>query len=146
VKRMILGAVALAAMGCGGETAPNEDLVPAAGSVRVGGQPAAGVRLLFTPVGSTTGTGGFGITDAEGKFELIHRSQKKGVVTGEYVVTFSRFRMPDGKPLPDGQSPFTSGARESIPTKWSDPTKKGSHNTVKVTGDGKSLDFGIPLK
>jgi hypothetical protein len=112
--------------------------------VRIGGRPAEGVRVLLTPTGATRGTGGFGVTDAEGKFELIHRSQQKGIVAGEYVATFSRFLMPGGKPLPANESPFAVGARESISSRWSDPAKKGSHNIVKVIGDGKSLDFGIP--
>lgn len=133
--------------GCG-SSAPvlTETLVPATGMVRIGGRPAEGVTVVFTPTGSTSGTGAFGRTDAEGKFELIHRSQEKGIVAGEYIVTFSRFLLPGGKPVPPDQSPFMAGGKESIPAKWADTSKKGNHNLVTVKADGKSLDFGIPQK
>ena len=52
---LMLATIVLA--GCG-SSAPvlTESLVPATGSVRIAGRPAEGVRLLFTPTGTTTGT------------------------------------------------------------------------------------------
>lgn len=135
------------ALGCGGGAPPppKEDLVSVRGSVRVAGQPTAGIKILFTPTGGTGGNGGFAVTDDSGNYELIHsRTNQPGVAAGEYVVTFSRFLTPDGAPLPANVSPFAGGARESLPPKWSDPTKKGMHNTVTVKGDDKPLDFAIP--
>ena len=144
-RSWFLAAMVLA--GCtSGAPVLTETLVPASGSVRLAGRPAEGVRLLFTPTGVTSGTGAFGVTDAEGKFELVHRTQEKGIVPGEYVVTFSKFQLPGGKPIPPDTSPYMAGAKESIPAKWSDPSRKGTHNIVTVVEDGKSLDFGIPLK
>jgi hypothetical protein len=128
-------------------SAPVEELVPVSGTVRFGGQPTAGIRVLLVPDGATGGTGGFGVTDDEGKYTLLHRTQKEGVPPGKYSVHFSRFLMPDGKPIPSDVSPFTSGGKESIPPKWSDPTQKGPHNSVVVPEDGKTdLDFAIPKK
>ena len=123
-----------------------EMLVPVKGSVRISGKPTAGVRVTFAPNNSTKGTGAIGMTDEDGEFELIHRTQKKGIVPGDYTVHFSRFLMPNGSPLASDESPYTSGAVESIPKMWSDPSVSSPHNSVKVTEGGKSLDFAIPKK
>ena len=139
----------MTAAGCSQSDAPpDEKLVPVAGSVRFGGQPTGGVRVLFTPTGSTGGAGAFALTEADGTFKLIHnRSQKPGIPAGEYIVQFSRFLMPDGSPIPPDKSPFASGGRESIPPAWSDLGRAGMHNTVTVTPDGgKPFDFAIPAQ
>jgi len=145
VKSAAVSVLVVACMvGCGGSSAPQEELVPLKGNVRVAGQPTAGIRVLFTPTGATTGTGAVGMTDAEGNYTAMHRTQKPGIVKGEYNVLFSRFLLPDGSPVPPGQSPTISGGRESVPAMWSDPAKVGTHNTITVTGDGKAADFALP--
>jgi hypothetical protein len=134
-------------IGCSGrKSAPVEKLTPVTGSVKIAGQPTAGIRITLAPNAPTPGTGGFGITDADGKFELVHKSQKKGVVPGSYTVHFSRFLMPNGAEVPPKTSPYASGATESIPKMWSDPTISRPHNTVTVAEGGKPLEFDIPKK
>ena len=133
--------------GCGPAAPPPEELVPVSGTVRVGGKPQGGVRVMFLPEGETGGMGGVGVTDDTGRYTLMHRTQKEGVPAGKYAVVFSRFLTADGKPVPPETSPYMSGGRESIPAQWSDPTKKGPHNSTTVPEGGKdNLDFAIPGK
>ena len=136
----------LALVGCGSAGPPEEVLVPVTGSVRVAGKPTEGITVVFTPKQGTAGTGGFGLTDAEGNYTLTHRSQKPGVPVGEYAVTFSRFLKPDGSPVPKDQSPYMSGGRESIPPMWSNIAAAGSHNTATVKAEGNKIDFALPAK
>lgn len=132
--------------GCGSDGPPEEVLEQVKGSVRIAGKPTEGVTVIFTPKSGTSGTGGFGFTDAEGNYSLLHRSQKPGVPVGEYSVTFSRFLKPDGSPVPKDQSPTMSGGRESIPPMWSNIAAAGSHNTATVKSESNSIDFALPAK
>ena len=138
--------VLVSMVGCGEAPPKEEILVPISGSVRYGSQPTEGITVSFVPKGTTTGTGAFGRTDAEGKYTLLHRTQKPGVPMGEYTVTFSRFLKPDGSPVPKDVSPTMSGGRESIPRVWSDIAKAGAHNTATVKSGSKSIDFALPTK
>ena len=133
-------------IGCGSDGPPEEVLVPVSGSVRIAGKPTEGVTVVFTPRTGTSGTGGFGLTDAEGKYSLLHRSQKPGVPVGEYTVTFSRFLKPDGSPVPKDQSPTMSGGRESILPMWSNIAAAGTHNTATVKAEGNTIDFALTAK
>jgi hypothetical protein len=145
---LVASCLTFATSGCSSGTvaAPPEDLVSVNGSVRIAGQPTGGIRITFTPKGATGGNGGFALTDESGHFEVIHtRTNQPGMTAGEYVATFSKFLLPDGSALPPNTSPFAGGAKESIPAKWSEPAKAGSHNTVTVA-DGKPVDFAIPKK
>ncbi len=132
--------------GCGDSVPlpPKEDLVPVSGTLKINGKPAEGVRVLFTPVGATTGNGAYCRTDGEGKFELINNTtQEPGIAAGQYTVQFSKFMKPDGMPVPEGKSPFTAGGQESISPLWSSAAQAGMHNTVTVPPGGKSFDFEV---
>ena len=52
--------------GCGENVAPPPklDLVPVSGTVKFGGQPTAGISVMFTPTGATKGQGASVVTDA----------------------------------------------------------------------------------
>lgn len=134
--------------GCGASDAPPEEkLTPVTGTVKLGDQPAAGVRIMFTPVGSTTGGGAFALTDESGKYEVTsNRTQKPGIIAGEYSVQFSKFVKADGSPIPPNTSPFAAGGRESIPPLWSEPGRAAAHNTVTIPEGGRTIDFTIPLQ
>jgi hypothetical protein len=141
--------LALALPGCGESVPPppKEDLVPVTGTVKVGGQPVAGLILLYIPKGTTTGNGSFAVTGADGKYELLHnQTQKPGAQSGTYTVRFSRFLKADGSPVPLGESPYMANAMESIPSAWNEPGQAGAHNTVTVPAGGTTLDFDIPLR
>ena len=115
------------------------------GTVTFGGKPADNVLVTFTPSGSTKGRGGSSLTEASGKFAAVNSEKKVGLVAGEYVVTFSRWRTADGSLPPGDKPPIITGAQETIPATWREPSKAGTHNTVKIPDAGtSSIEFVVP--
>src|SRR5580658_5731270 len=90
--------------GCGDKLPPPPklDLVPVTGTVKLGGQATAGIRVTFVPYEQETkGSGGTGTTDAAGKYELFYNSnadQKHGIPAGKYGVLFSKSPPPVANP------------------------------------------------
>ena len=70
--------------GCGSE------YPDVSGKVTYEGQPLAGIRLVFNPVGDTGAPGPFsaGVTDEAGAFSLETRDGKSGAVAGLHKVGF----------------------------------------------------------
>ncbi|MEM7811910.1 MAG: hypothetical protein AAF532_10575 [Planctomycetota bacterium] len=91
---ILAAAVAAAAGGCG-QNADGLRYAPVSGVVTVGGEPAAGVTVLFRPAPSegktVTGSPSAGMTDADGRYELktIRGSGVAGAVVGTHQVTVS---------------------------------------------------------
>lgn len=145
VMWMVLGAAA--ASGCGSGTEAPPKLVSVTGKVLVNKSPLQGVALNFVPRDSTKGTGGFGGTLADGTYELMHRSRSKGIEPGTYYVTFSRFAMPDGSPIPDGKNVTDVGAVESFPSELVNPQPDLARHVVTVReGESQNLDFELTVK
>ena len=84
---VLLAAVALTAIGCGGPKYPE-----VSGIVTVGGQPTAKVRVVFNPlsVGDNHSPGPFSVgeTDADGRFTMRTRHGDPGAVAGPHIVGF----------------------------------------------------------
>jgi hypothetical protein len=140
-----------ACQGCGGGGGVTEKLVPVSGMIQLDGRPSAGVGLSFMPAPGTKAVGGcWGVTDAEGKFKVIHLSNKEGIPPGKYHVLFSRKVKSDGTPLGANESPTMTQSQESIAKMYSDPAKVGLHNLADIPAKGTTnLDFkisGAPLK
>jgi hypothetical protein len=122
--------------GCGGgSTVPK--LAPASGTITMDGAPAAGVTVSFNPAGSNKATGGMGVSGADGKYKILHRSGEAGVEPGSYSVTFSRMVQPDGSPVPAGTNPLDVSGVESIPATFTEKAE------VPPEG-GSAFDFTIP--
>jgi len=134
-----------ACQGCGGSGGVTEKLVPVSGMIQLDGRPSAGVGLSFMPAPGTKAVGGcWGVTDAEGKFKVIHLSNKEGIPPGKYHVLFSRKVKPDGTPLGANESPTMTQSQESIAKMYSDPAKVGLHNLADIPEKGTTnLDFKI---
>lgn len=137
----------LVAIGCGNGS--GLVLVPVKGKVTVGGStPFANGSVRFTP--KTTGKTALGgaETDAEGNYVLKHRGQFDGIEAGEYLVSFSQYRMPDGSPLPDQsaaserQTPLELGAIEFVPKEYAD--LNSALNPVTIPKSGGTFNFDIP--
>jgi hypothetical protein len=132
--------------GCGESvTPPREDLVPISGTVKLGGQPLAGVYVAFVPVGSTRGQGASAVTDETGEYELIHNAtQEPGVAAGDYVVQFTKWVQPDGSPLPDKTPPHLVNAVNLIPPGWGGGGDAWPQTQIKVLMTTPTFDFDIP--
>ena len=110
--------------------------VPVYGKATAKGKPIDNVFILFVPMGSTKGEGGYGVTDSDGNYSLIStRTDWKGVPPGEYKVRLSRLVGPDGTALPPSTKTVDNpGARESIPKKYLFPDTSPLRFVVPESG------------
>lgn len=136
-------AAGAAMLGCGGESGlPGpEKLVPVTGTVLQGGKPLGAATVVFVPRDAKL-RGGFGITDEAGAYVAKYRGTETGIEPGEYIVTVSKVAMPDGSPVPAGQSAADVGATQIIPATYADATR--SQMIVTVT-EGKANEFPIEI-
>ncbi|MCH9656166.1 MAG: carboxypeptidase-like regulatory domain-containing protein, partial [Planctomycetes bacterium] len=119
--------------GCGGNSVEVPDeLVPVTGTVKLDGKPKANISVIFNPGDQTSGTGGYGVTDSEGKYTLLHRSNKPGIESGEYIVTFSMMGLPDGSPIPEGKDAADVGAVQLLPEKYTNPHQERNRTMATV--------------
>lgn len=119
-------------LGCGG---PKSDLtfVPVSGVVRLDGKPLADADISAVPVGATLGMGGGSRSNADGKFQLSHARGESGLPPGEYKITVSLRKRPDGSvpPADDPTLPIDSNAAETLAPRYSDFSQ--STLTISVT-------------
>ncbi|QDU26480.1 hypothetical protein ETAA8_15580 [Anatilimnocola aggregata] len=101
--------------------------IPVTGVVTLDGQPCASAVVNLVAHGETTGNGGWGRTDEQGKF-VIHlndgRSEQgpPGLPAGQYKVLISKLVTPDGQPFipTEDVAPIDSNAKELLPPIYSD--------------------------
>ncbi len=124
----LMAGVALAVVGCSGSDVPPLGTVH--GVVTFSGQPYASARVTFTPA---KGRPSQGVTDSEGKYELMYLPKVKGAELGEHTVTINtNYQAPEN---PDGGAPFVDPL----------PAKYNVNTTLKKTvekGDNKH-DFAL---
>jgi hypothetical protein len=70
--------------GCGG----SGDWARVTGKVTLNGQPLEGAIVEFRPL-ARGGSPSTGVTDAKGRYELMHTFEEAGAAPGEYVVSIS---------------------------------------------------------
>lgn len=138
---------ALLCTGCGGgsENAVPE-LMEVSGTVILDGKPLTHTTVIFSPQSGTTGTGGFGVTDESGKYTLMHKSANSGIEPGKYEITFSKWAMPDGSPIPEGKTAADVEAKQVIPDKFRTVTERGPKNIAEVNANGDTFDFQLKSK
>jgi len=141
---LILGVAGCRGGGGGGADKPK--VVPVSGTVKLDGQPAAGIGVMFFPAGATRGTTYYASTDQSGKYVLAGGDGQKGAPVGEFNVTCSKYVMPNGSPFTsDGsQSPEMAGAKELLPPRYSDQSKTQLKATVQDSGS--TVDFEVTSK
>lgn len=115
-------------------------LAPVTGVITMGGAPLQGATVMFTPRSSQL-RGGFGITDAAGSYSAKFRGTESGIEPGEYVIIVTKMALPDGSPIPEGQSAADVGAQQIIPAIFSDPER--SQQIVSVSDAGGTFSFDI---
>ena len=74
--------------GCG-KSGRIPGLVRCEGTVRWNGEPVEGAQVSFHP-NDPNGRGGFGVTDAHGKFKTTTLHVNDGIEPGEYLVTVKK--------------------------------------------------------
>jgi hypothetical protein len=144
---VVVAALLVFAVGCGGgRDSSLPDLVPVSGTVTLDGKPLAGAIVTFLPVGATKGRSCYGVTGADGRYELMENEKSKGAPVGEFSVLVNKWVMPDGSDFPKDstQSAMDAGARELLPPQYS---LDGS-STLKATvpAGGGTVDFQVTSK
>lgn len=90
----------LACMGCDSDSGPRT--VEASGVVTLDGAPIDKAQVIF--IQSATQDSASATTDAQGRFSLMHRGEKKGAVPGSYQVQVSKTLLEGGS---DGSADVT---------------------------------------
>lgn len=146
VVLLMLGVATLS--GCGSTVAAGPDpasFIAVKGVVTLDGKPLDGAMVVFFPQDAKMGDGGTSVTEASGEYEL-KTNGATGAVPGNYRVMISRLVDAFGKPViatPE-TPPANLGARESLPSRYSDYT--ATTLKVKVTPQGGSFDFKLTSK
>jgi len=131
------------AIGCSGGDGLKR--APITGLLTVDGKPVAGASLQFIPAGGTPGGGALGVSDANGKFEVISsRHGDEGIPPGEYLVMVSLLADPDGTPLsPEATQADHPFAKETVPAPYSGPD---SPLKVTISDKGGEVKVEVPAK
>jgi hypothetical protein len=142
------------AAGCSG----GPKLAPVSGVVTLDGKPYPNAVVSFQPIGGkgneNPGRGSMGLTDANGRFELLYENVQKGAVVGKHNVRIStvpgkgsatpvdsELGSPDGVVLPKGAKPDMD--YDLIPTEWNENSTK---TFVVPAGGTDQANFDIVTK
>jgi hypothetical protein len=139
-----VAAIAIAA-GCG----RSDGLVPVGGTVKLDGTPISGAVVTFHAEPGVRGNGGYGLSDASGRFALLSPQLRKGVFPGEYRITVTC-----RKPTPEaerraaelvaaGLTPALSDTdlKEVLPAAYTKPDRTTLKQTVGAGGGTVDLDL-----
>lgn len=117
------------------------------GTVRLDGKPVANCKVGFFPDVEKFDTKkhgfGFGVTDAEGNFEVQHPQGETGIWAGDYKVTFVAWVDRSGKPLDIFIKPseVEGGVMNLFPAEYEEPSL--TPERVTVTSGENVFDFDI---
>lgn len=146
VVLLVLGITALAGCGSSEAAGPNPaSFVTVKGTVMLDNKPLEGAMVIFFPLDAKMGDGANAVTSASGEYEL-KTGGANGTVPGNYRVLVSRLIDPFGKPViatPE-TPPANLGARESLPTRYSDYAMTTLKS--KVAPPGGTFDFKLTSK
>lgn len=122
--------VCVCLVGCGSD---GPDLGDVSGKVTFNGKPLRGAIVTFVP--QAGGSTSYGVTDAEGNYELMYSRDKSGAMLGQHNVAVKTEKltqedMADGEPVPE----FVP-----IPEKYKQP---GSL-TAEVNAGSNDINFDL---
>ncbi|MDR2643849.1 MAG: hypothetical protein LBC74_13785 [Planctomycetaceae bacterium] len=103
-------------------------------SVKFGGKPISGVRVMFIPDNPESKWKPTGMTDTEGNVVLYSSFGYEGAPAGEYTATFSLIEEPEDS------APRGTPAKSLIPLKYS-PDQ--SQEKVEVVAGKNNFDFDL---
>ena len=117
--------------GASDKEAAAAEFAEVSGTVTLNGQPLVGADVEFQP---REGAPSYGVTDENGRYELMYTRDKKGAIVGEHVVRITTTRIrsdPEGKE--EGE------LAEVVPPKYN----AQSELSVKVLPGKNTFDFVI---
>jgi hypothetical protein len=136
--RLLLGLVAVLALGCG------KRFAPVAGTVTLNGKPLANATVSFQPIApqgiTDPGPGSVGKTNEKGEYTLEASTGQKGALVGRHRVMITLLRPEVGE---GDQRPPRGGwpMANKVPLRYNDQ----SELEIEVPSGGKA-DANFPLK
>ena len=125
----------LTLIGCSGDSGP--ELAEVTGTVTLDGSPVAGVNLQFTPE-SEDGSPSYGVTDADGQYELLYSIDRSGAMPGKHRVEI----LPAEPNTDDSGKPVASSVMTLIPTRYTQPGTL----TADIQSGSNTVDFALQSK
>lgn len=141
VRSAALLATAVLCLGCNTRPTSNYNslnLIKASGTITLDGAPLEGAVVSFDD--AEDGTFSYGLTNANGQFQLRLDSQMMGVKPGTKIIRISTTRKVLGLNSSEEADPAEKSAEpEKVPAKFN----KKSKLFVEVTADQTSYDFDL---
>ena len=134
--------------GCGGVSGPAgvEGGAPVKGTITYKGAPVEGATVTFHP--ASGGKAAFGMTDAQGVYQLTTQAPQDGAVPGEYTVTVSKVEIPASASVPEDHPDYGKTLNQPepepkslLPEKYRDPKTSDLKGTV-ASGENQ-LNFEL---
>lgn len=128
-------------LGCSSDERPRG--IPVVGIVTHGGVAVEGADVAFSASEDGTGTGGFGRTDENGRFELTARETLGGVPAGHYRVKITKFAVES-----DWTPEHDEGVRPKETSTMGLPAKYAGFESSGLTADvveGAENEFQFEL-
>lgn len=132
-------------VGCG-----KPPMLSVTGSVKLDGKAVSDCKVGFFPDAEEFNPDrhgyGYGITDAEGRFEIQHPQGEKGIWAGKYNVTLEAWVTKNGKPIPANSKPseVEGGVNNLFPDFYREPSLTKEKAVVK--SGANVFDFNIVTK
>jgi len=120
---------------------------PVRGVVKLDGKPAEHVKVAMYPDVAEFKPDvhgfGFGMTDANGAYEIQHPTGEKGLYAGTYKVTLVLWVDSKGKAIPPDAKPseVPGGVKNKIPAKYESLADTPERVTVPYGGTTKDFDI-----
>lgn len=136
-RRMTL-LVCLAICGCNKPASPGIAALPVTGKVTLDGKPLAGASVMYTTVEAASFAG---TTQEDGSYQLLGIAGRNAACKGKCQIIISRYLKPDGSPVGPDEPPALSFATESLPERYSMPSK--SELSADVPEEGGTFNFDL---
>ena len=141
-KVSLIVTLLLFAIGCG-----KPPMMSVSGTVKLDGKVVPNCKVGFFPDAETFNPDrhgfGFGVTDAEGRFEIQHPQGEKGIWAGKYKVTFVAWVTKAGKQVPVDSKPseVEGGVKNLFADFYEEPSRTTERAIVKTGAN--VFDFNI---
>ena len=126
MRLSVLVCVTMFILGCGGSSVPQ--LGSVSGTVTKGDQPVSGVKVTFAP--KEEGRPSSGLTDDQGKFDLMYNVDEKGAVIGMHTITLAP--VDDEENYEDGDEDGEGNEDKAITDYRSEVEVKSGDNTFEL--------------
>ncbi len=118
-------------IGCGGS---GEPVGKVSGKVTLNGEPVPQASVMFEPVDG--GRSSFGMTDADGTYQLTYMQENDGALVGEHLVRITTQR---GAKRDDRGQITQAGVKEKLPPEYN------TESTQQVTVESGSNEINFEV-